>query len=230
MLICKIFCNKDLRIKNRAFDLFDVAIWCYGTMLAMKRLAVRLPEPDMRRIKALAALRGVSLQEAVQQALEVWASQAHPGDTNALDLKPGSFAGADLEKPEPQASADLKQPRPLKRAATAKASRCQPAGGKRSLAPGGGQPHNLEGVELAWLRKAGTLDWSKCSAVESVRAKIGNVWVVRGTGVPVATIFRRFAEGQQFGEIAEALGLTQKQLKPVLQFAAEDGMFPRSAR
>ena len=188
-------------------------------ILHIKRLSIRLPDLELRRIKALAALRGVSLQEAVQQALEAWASQPHPGDTHALDQQPGSFAGADLEKP-----------RPPNRAATGKPNRSRPAGGKPSLTPGGGQPPNLEGALLAWFRKAGTLDWSKCSAVESVPAEIGNVWVVRGTTVPVAAIFRRFAEGQRFGKIAEALGLTQEQLKPVLQFAAEGGMFPRSAR
>ena len=184
----------------------------------MKRLAVRLPEPAMRRIKALAALRGVSLQDAVYQALEAWASQPQPGDTHALDQQPGSFAAA------------LEKPRPPSRTARAKPNRRRPAGGKPSPTPGGGQPQNLEGALLAWFRRAGTLDWSKCSAVKRVPAEAGNVWVVRGTGVPVAAIFRRFAEGQRFGEIAEALGLTKEQLKPVLQFAAEGGMFPRSAR
>src|SRR5271165_1234343 len=77
----------------------------------MKRLAVRLPEPAMRRIKALAALRGVSLQEAVQQALEAWASQPQPGDTHALDQQPGSFAGADLEKLRPPNRAATAKPR-----------------------------------------------------------------------------------------------------------------------
>jgi uncharacterized protein (DUF433 family) len=185
----------------------------------MKRLSVRLPEAAMRRMKSLSALRGVSLQEAVQQALEAWAAQPQPADTHALDQPPDSLAGAGLEKK-----------RPTKRAATAQPNRRRPAAGKPSLTPGGGQPENLEGAALEWFRRAGTLDWSKCSAVESVPAEIGNVWVVRGTAVPVAAIFRRFAEGQRFEQIAEALGLTQEQLIPVLEFAAEGGMFPRSAR
>ena len=173
----------------------------------------------MRRIKSLAALRGVSLQEAVYQALEAWASQPQPGDTRTLDKQPGPLAGSDLEKP-----------RPPSRAARAKPNRRRRAAGEPSLTPGGSQPHNLEGAALEWFRRAGTLDWSKCSAVQRVLAEIGNVWVVRGTGVPVAAIFRRFAEGQRFGEIAQGLGLTEEQLKPILQFAAEGGMFPRPAR
>jgi len=50
-------------------------------MLTHKRtklLAVRMPEADKRRIKSLAASRGMTLQEAVHQALEAWASQLQP--------------------------------------------------------------------------------------------------------------------------------------------------------
>ena len=184
-----------------------------------KKLTIRLPDLELRRIKALAALRGVPLQQAVRLALQAWASQPQPETTPPLDAPPGPLAGADLEKP-----------RPTKRAATAQPTRHRPAGEKPSPTPGGGQPENLEGARLEWFRRAGRLDWSKCSAVTGVAAEGGNVWVVRGTGVPVAAIFRRFAEGQLFGEIAGALGLTQEQRIPVLEFAAEGGMFPRSTR
>ena len=44
----------------------------------LKLLAVRLPEAERRRIKSLAASLGLSLQDAVQQALELWASQLPP--------------------------------------------------------------------------------------------------------------------------------------------------------
>jgi Ribbon-helix-helix protein, copG family len=113
----------------------------------MKRLSVRLPEPAMRRIKSLSALRGVSLQEAVQQALDAWASQPQPAETHALDQPPGSLAGVGLEKK-----------RPTKRAAAAQPNRRRPAGEGSSLTPGGGQPENLEGAALEWFRRAGTLD------------------------------------------------------------------------
>jgi hypothetical protein len=39
----------------------------------LKLLSVRLPEPEFRRIKSIAAHRGVSLQAAVHEALEAWA-------------------------------------------------------------------------------------------------------------------------------------------------------------
>jgi ribbon-helix-helix CopG family protein len=64
-----------------------------------KLLAVRLPEADKRRFKSLAASRGISLQEAVRQALEVWASQLQPEGAPTLYPPPGSLAGADSKKP-----------------------------------------------------------------------------------------------------------------------------------
>jgi hypothetical protein len=59
-----------------------------------KLLAVRLPEADKRRFKSLAASQGISLQEAVHQALEAWASQAQPEAA-----PPGPRAGTKVQKP-----------------------------------------------------------------------------------------------------------------------------------
>jgi hypothetical protein len=61
-------------------------------------LSVRLPEPELRRIKSLAASRGVTLQEAVHQALEVWASHLRPAAALPLDALQGSLARLDVEK------------------------------------------------------------------------------------------------------------------------------------
>ncbi len=61
-------------------------------------LSVRLPEPELRRIKSLAASRGVTLQEAVHQALEVWASHLRPAAAPPLDALQGSLARLDVEK------------------------------------------------------------------------------------------------------------------------------------
>jgi len=75
---------------------------CYNaSMPASKQisvLSVRLPEPELRRIKSLAASRGVTLQEAVHQALEVWASQLQPAAALPLDALQGSLARLDVEK------------------------------------------------------------------------------------------------------------------------------------
>lgn len=75
---------------------------CYNaSMSASKQIAVlsvRLPEPQLRRIKSLATRRGVTLQEAVHQALDAWASHLQPANVLPLDALQGSLAGVDVEK------------------------------------------------------------------------------------------------------------------------------------
>jgi hypothetical protein len=64
----------------------------------LKVLSVRLPEIELRRLKGLAATRGISVQEAVHQALEAWSSQLPKGPTEPLDALEGSLADVDVEK------------------------------------------------------------------------------------------------------------------------------------
>ena len=59
-------------------------------------LSVRLPAGKLRRIKSLAASRGVTLQEAVDQALEAWALHLKPALLLSLDVLEGSLAGVDV--------------------------------------------------------------------------------------------------------------------------------------
>lgn len=61
-------------------------------------LSVRLPEAQLRRIKSLAASRGVTLQEAVHQALETWARKLKPAVRLPLEALEGSLAGFDVER------------------------------------------------------------------------------------------------------------------------------------
>ena len=63
----------------------------------LKILAVRLPEPEVRRFKSLAASRGVSVQQAVHEAIEEWASAVQSISKEPLDLLEGSLAGVDFE-------------------------------------------------------------------------------------------------------------------------------------
>ena len=64
-----------------------------------KLLSVRLPEAEKRRIKSLAASQGLTLQEAVHQAIEAWVSQLHLEGTPPLDWPPGPLAEVELQKP-----------------------------------------------------------------------------------------------------------------------------------
>ena len=61
-------------------------------------LSVRLPQPELRRIKSLAASRGITLQEAVHQALQAWAFKSRPTVLPPLDALEGSLSGVDVDK------------------------------------------------------------------------------------------------------------------------------------
>ena len=64
------------------------------------------------------------------------------------------------------------------------------------------------------------LDWTKCSAVESVPGKVSGAWVFRGTRLPVATIFDNLEDGLTIEEIMEQFDVTREQVTAVLDFAA----------
>jgi len=65
------------------------------------------------------------------------------------------------------------------------------------------------------------LDWSQCRAVESVPGKVSGAWVLRGTRMPVATIFKNLEAGANIDDIMEWFdGLDREQVKAVIEFAA----------
>jgi len=64
------------------------------------------------------------------------------------------------------------------------------------------------------------LDWSKCSAVESVPGKVSGAWVFRGTRLPVATVFENLEDGMTIEEVMEQFDVSREQIKAVLEFAA----------
>jgi len=64
------------------------------------------------------------------------------------------------------------------------------------------------------------LDWSKCSAVESVPGKVSCAWVFRGTRLPVATVFENLEDGMTIEEVMEQFDVSREQIKAVLEFAA----------
>jgi hypothetical protein len=70
-----------------------------------KLLAVRLPEAEKRRIKSLAASQGLTLQEAVHQAMEAWASKLQA--EGALPVAPlaDPLARVGFQKPKRQGRA-----------------------------------------------------------------------------------------------------------------------------
>jgi len=67
-----------------------------------KLLSVRVPEAERRRIKSLAAMQGLTLQEAVHQAMEAWASKLQAEGALTLEPWPIPEAGTDVRKPKRQ--------------------------------------------------------------------------------------------------------------------------------
>ena len=64
------------------------------------------------------------------------------------------------------------------------------------------------------------LDWSDCSAVESVPERVSGAWVFRGTRMPVATVFENIEAGATIDEIVEWFDIPREQINAVLDFAA----------
>jgi uncharacterized protein (DUF433 family) len=65
-----------------------------------------------------------------------------------------------------------------------------------------------------------SLDWSQCSAVESVPGKVSGAWVFRGTRLPVVTVFENLEDGLSIQEVMDQFDVTREQIKAVLEFAA----------
>ena len=75
------------------------------------------------------------------------------------------------------------------------------------------------------------LDWSQCAAVESVPGKLSGAWVLRGTRMPVATIFQNLEAGASLDDILCWFdGLDREQVKAVIDFAARSLEAPAPTR
>ena len=65
------------------------------------------------------------------------------------------------------------------------------------------------------------LDWSQCSAVESIPGKVSGAWVLKGTRMPVSAIFENLEAGANLDDIIKWYdGLDREQVKAVIEFAA----------
>ena len=64
------------------------------------------------------------------------------------------------------------------------------------------------------------LDWSQCSAVESIPGKVSGAWVFKGTRLPVATVIENL-EDLSIDEVIQQFDVTREQVMAVLEFVAE---------
>ncbi len=93
----------------------------------------------------------------------------------------------------------------------------------RILAAQTGQPPEqlledaLSGYDPA---RMAALDWSQCDAVERVPSRVSGAWVLRGTRMPVATIFENLESGANLNDLLQWYdGLDRDQVKAVIDFA-----------
>ncbi len=65
------------------------------------------------------------------------------------------------------------------------------------------------------------LDWSECPAVESIPSKVSGAWVLKGTRMPVQTIFANLEAGLSVKEIMEVFDVTEEEVRAVIHFATQ---------
>ena len=65
-----------------------------------------------------------------------------------------------------------------------------------------------------------SLDWSQCTAVESVPGKRSGAWVFRDTRTPVSVVFDNLEVGASIDEVMEWFHLSREQVITVIEFAA----------
>ena len=70
------------------------------------------------------------------------------------------------------------------------------------------------------------LDWSQCSAVESIPGKRSGAWVFKHTRMPVSIVFENLQD-MSVDELVEEFGVTKEQVQAVLAFAAHSAEVPR---
>ena len=64
------------------------------------------------------------------------------------------------------------------------------------------------------------LDWTMCTAVERIPARVSGAWVFRGTRVPVKALFENLEDGATLDQFLEWFpGVTREQALAVLEFA-----------
>lgn len=65
-----------------------------------------------------------------------------------------------------------------------------------------------------------SLNWSQCTAVESIPGKVSGAWVFKNTRMPVSIMFENLEAGATIDEIMDWFHLTREQIVTVLEFAA----------
>jgi uncharacterized protein (DUF433 family) len=71
-----------------------------------------------------------------------------------------------------------------------------------------------------------SLDWSQCSAVESVPGRLNGAWVFKNTRMPISAVFENLEAGASIEDIIEQFDVTREEINAVLEFAARSSEAP----
>ena len=64
------------------------------------------------------------------------------------------------------------------------------------------------------------LDWSQCSAVESIPGKVSGAWVLKGTRTPVKVLFENLEAGMSIEEVIEQFPVSREEIDRLMAFIA----------
>ena len=70
-------------------------------------------------------------------------------------------------------------------------------------------------------RTMANLDWSQCDAVESVPGKVSGAWVLKGTRMPVQTVFANLEAGMSVKETTEVFDVKAEEIEAVVNFVTK---------
>ena len=65
-----------------------------------------------------------------------------------------------------------------------------------------------------------SLDWSQCSAVESIPGRVSGAWTFRNSRTPVKVVFDNLEDGMTIDEIIEQYPVSREEIRAVLDFAS----------
>ena len=65
------------------------------------------------------------------------------------------------------------------------------------------------------------MDWSQCPAVKSIPGKVSGAWVLKGTRMPVKTIFENLDAEMSIEEVMEQFPVTREQIDSLMAFVAK---------
>ena len=77
---------------------------------------------------------------------------------------------------------------------------------------------NCQKYQMQTGSKMAPIDWSQCSAVESVPGRLCGAWVFCNTRMPVSAVFGNLEAGATIDEITEWFDISKEQINVVLRF------------